>query len=812
MLLKPHFLLRHDWWKCDSNPSPLMIRHFALIALRSFVRFKNTFIVNVVGLTSGLSCALFIYLWVQDEYMVNAYHENRDRLYQVLTNHHNADGIVTMDATPDPLAETLASSMPEVEYAAAATPSSWFGDFVLEDGDNKTKAMGEFVANDYFRMFTIPVIRGNISSLLTDKNSIVISQSLAHRMFGTDDIIGKTITWRLVNISNLVKVTGVFQDLPSHSSERFDFVLSFEYWKQMLQSQDNWGNYNASAYVLLRDGTDPARFNDKIRDFLDTKVPETSTTLLLQRYDEKYLNGNYENGLPAGGRIQYARLFLIIAGFILVIACINFMNLSTARATRRMKEIGIKKAFGVGRGSLALQYLTESTLISILCLILAVALVDLALPLLDSVTGKSLQFHWSAGQIAVLLIIGLATGLLAGSYPALLMSGYAPGDVLKGRIPSTGREGWARKGLVVFQFSITIILFCSVMVVYKQIQFIQTKGIGFDKDHVIHFQKEGAIANKLDEFLSAVRQLPEVEDASAISQNVIDTQAFTGDVSWPGKDETQAVKFAVLAVDERLIETLGMEMALGRSYSDQYNDTARLIFNESAIRTMGLDDPIGQRIRYGGRDREIIGVVKDFHFQSLHETVKPMVMLPATQPLDLHHVVVRLAAGSEAEGIEKIRTAYENFNPGYVFDFQFLDQDFQHQYNAELRVSSLSKYFAVMAITISCLGLFGLVTFTAEQRRKEIGIRKALGSSSLAVMLLLTSEFTRIVLLAIAIGIPLSWIAAREWLSTFAFSIELNWLYFALGGICALALAWATVAGQALKASMAKPADVLRSE
>lgn len=790
-----------------------MLQHFSLIALRSFARFKSTFIINVIGLSTGLACTLFIYLWVQDELAVDAFHENGDRLYQVMTNHNNSDGIVTMDATPDPLAETLALEVPEVEYAAAATPSFWFGDFVLEEGENKIKARGEFAGNDFLKMFTIPVERGNPASLLTDPNSVVISQSLAERIFKSQDVVGRTLTWRLVSLSNEVTITGVFRDLPASSSERFDFLLSFEYWKQLVQSQENWSNFNASAYILLKEGVDGKALNVKIRDYIKSKDPNTNVTLLLQPYADKYLHGKYVNGQASGGRIEYVRLFSIIAGFILLIACINFMNLSTARASRRMKEIGIKKAFGVSRASLAMQYLTESIFISMFCLVVAVVMVELSLPVLNEVTGKSLLFHWTPVAIATLVSIAAITGILAGSYPALFLSGFSPGDVLKGRMPVAAGEAWARKGLVVFQFSLTIILISSVLVIHQQIGYIQSRNIGFDKDHVIHFQKEGAIAEKLDAFLGELRRHPDVAEASSISQNIIDVQAFTGDVVWPGKDAGQAVKFAVLTVHEDLIETLGMKVTQGRSFSRDFQDnSSRLMFNEAAIRLMGLREPVGQRITFWGEECEVIGVVGDFHFQSLHETVKPVVFVLASQPLDLHHVMVRLKAGSEASAIEGVRSIYQQFNPGYSFDYQFLDQDFQRQYSSETRVGSLSTYFAGMAVAISCLGLFGLVTFTAERRRKEIGLRKALGSSSLNIVLLLTRDFTRIVIAAIAVGVPISYLVAREWLKTFAFAIELEWWYFLVAGLSALVIAWLTVGAQALKAASTKPAEVLRAE
>jgi putative ABC transport system permease protein len=789
-----------------------MLRHFILISLRSFLRFRTTFLINLIGLTGGLTCSLLIYLWVQDELAVDAYHANGYRIYQVMTNHHNADGIVTMDATPDPLAETLAKEMPEIEYAAAYTPSEWFGDFVIEKGDNKVKATGAFASNDYLKVFTLPILRGNGDQLLKDPNSIIISRSLARKLFDSEDVVGKTIRWRLVSLTNEVTITGVSDDAPGQTTQKFDFILSFEFWKNMLGSQDTWNNFNASAFILVRDGVDIAALGDKIHGFLKTKDANVTTTLLLQPFSRKYLHGTYVNGVPSGGRIEYVRLFSIIAIFILVIACINFMNLSTARASTRLKEVGVKKAFGVARTSLAMQYLTESTAMAVVCLMLSLVVVQISLPIFSLLTDKHLSLTWTSNTAWMILGMTALTGLMAGSYPALLLSGFSPATILKGRMGGSAGEQWARKGLVIFQFTLTIILIASVLVVYKQIEYIQGRHIGFDKEHVIRFQKEGTVATNFHAFLEGVRAIPEVEQASAISQNVLDVAAFTSDISWPGRDATQEIKFSSLIVEPGLIETLGMEMASGRSFSRDFNDSTAVLFNEAAIHAMGMTDPIGNSVTMWGQKREIVGVVKDFHFQSMHESIKPVVFALATQPLDLHHVMVRLSAGNETAAIQKIGSLYSEFNPGYSFDYSFLDHDFQRQYSAETKVASLSRYFAFIAILISCLGLFGLAAFTAERRVKEFGIRKVLGSSDLSLALLLSRDFTRVVLISVVLGIPVSYLLTQEWLRSFAYAIQLEWWYFVVAGLSALLISWLTVGSQALKAARSNIVESLRTE
>ncbi len=790
-----------------------MLRHTFLLIYRNFRRFRSTFYINLVGLSSGLACALLIFLWVNDELSVDKFHERDAQLYQVLEKQQQGDEVATQTNTPGLLAESLAGDMPEVMHAAAVAPAEWFGDITLSVGERNVKAPGQFAAKDFFTMFSYNLVQGEESQVLAAKNAVVISEGLAQRLFGTtENVVGKTLDWHLLQFTRPVIVSGVFADIPSNSTVQFDFVLSFEAFKEIFPDVLSWGNNGPHTFVVLREDTDIAAFDEKIEHYLNGKYQEDDyRTLFARPYSDGYLYGTYENGVPVGGRIEYVRLFSIIALFILVIACINFMNLSTAKASRRVKEVGIKKAVGASRSTLVTQYLSESFLMAFLSLLTAIVLVGLLLPQFNSITGKQLSLAFTVPLTLSFLGITLLTGLLAGSYPALYLSGFNPVTVLKGKLDSSVGELWARKGLVVFQFALSVILIVSVWVVYQQIEFVQNRSLGFEKEHLISVPLEGRAAVNVTTFLEELERVPGVVSAASVQQSLIGNLSSTVGLDWEGKDPDKIVQFQNFSVSHDLIETIGLEMADGRSFSRDFStDTSAIILNETAIRLMGMEQPIGATVNLWGEDRRVIGVVKDFHYESLHEPVKPVFF--KLNSSGMMTTIARLEAGKERETLAQLQDFYQTFNPGYSFDYQFVDADYQALYAAEQRVSTLSKYFAGLAILISCLGLFGLAAFTAERRLKEIGIRKILGASDFGIVRLLSGDFTKMVLVAIALALPISYLVARWWLEDFAFSIALRWWYFAGAGGVALLVAWFTVGLQTVKAARVNPAECLRDE
>lgn len=752
---------------------------------------------------------MVIYLWVNDELSFDKYHVNDSRLYQVMTNIKSEKGIDTRKDTPHTLAEVLPLEMPEVEYAVIATPDLFLPEFTLSGNNKKIKGAGKFASKDFFKIFSYHLVQGTESNVLSNKDAIVISESQARNLFrSTDNVIGKTIGWDVAGMKKECIVTGIFKDVPVNSSGHFDFVLSFDALKDIM----GMGTGSAiglsepfNTYLAVKNGTNIDNFNDKLTRYVRDQSKDGNRSFFLKRFSDNYLYSKYENGKQTGGRIEYVKLFSLIALFILIISAINFMNLSTAKAAKRVKEIGIKKAMGVGRKVLILQYMLESLLMSSLSVIVAVFIVFLLLPQFNEITQKSLHLQFTTELCLALIGITLFTGLLSGSYPALYLSGFKPAMILKGKFNNSIAEQLTRKGLVVFQFSLSVIFIVSVLVVYKQIDYVQNKNLGFDKNNVIYFESDGKAP---EAYLNEIQKLPSIESASSMIGNLIgDDFGGTATIDFNGKK----IPFRSFGVNYGFIETLGIKIKEGRFFSKNFgSDNSQIILNEAAVEAMGLKNPVGTISKGPGYNTEIIGVVKNFHFQSLHEKIEPMKF--RIDNYTASTILAKIKPGKEKEALSNLANLYKKFNPGLTFNYKFLDQDYQALYVSEKQVSVLSRYFAGLSILISCLGLFGLSAFTAEMKIKEIGIRKVLGSSVFGIVRLLSGEFTKMILIAICIALPLSYLIAKNWLDDFAYRINLEWWYFYGAAICTLAIALCTVSYQSIKAAVINPAKSLRSE
>ncbi len=785
-----------------------MFNHTLLLIYRSFKRSKGTFFINLVGLSTGLSCTLLIYLWASDELQKDNFFQKEDQLFQVMENRVQAHGIWTAQSSSVGMAESLAKEMPEVEYAAHA---SWVEDVTLTVNEDDVHAGGHYVGKDYFNIFSYELLQGDKNNVLADKNSIVISEGLALKLFNTtENVLGKTIIHQHDHeyiVSGIVSV-------PANSSLQFDFALSFERLMEMRGIRNfNWGSTGPFTYILLKPDVNVDAFNKKIADYIKLKTNNevSHRTPFIRSYAKTYLHDKYENGIQAGGRITYVKLFSIIAIFILAIASINFMNLSTAKASTRIKEVGIKKAVGAQRKTLVVQYLGESLLLTFISLGFALVLVQLCLPQFNEITEKKLTMNLGLNVILSFIGISLFTGIIAGSYPALYLSHFNPAVVLKGKISSGMGEVWARKGLVVFQFTLSVIFIVSVLVIYKQIEFLQNKNLGYNRDNVISIKMEGKARENKETFLSEIRNIPGIISASSTGSNLTGHNSGTSGVEWEGKNLEDKTEFENVAVDYDMMETWGVELVAGRAFSRDFaSDSAKIIFNETGIKFMGLTEPLGKTIKLWGEEREIIGVVKDFHFESLHKNVGPLFF--RLEPNSTYLFMAKIQAGKEKETIERLQTFYQKFNPDFTLDYKFLDEQYRAQYAGEERISILSRYFAGLAVLISCLGLFGLASFSAERRLKEIGIRKALGASVSGIIYLLTGDFTKIVFISIVIALPLSYLLTKNWLESFAFKIDLEIWYFLGAGIIALFIAGLTVSMQAIKAANVNPSKCLRDE
>jgi putative ABC transport system permease protein len=787
-----------------------MFRHNLLLTYRNFIRSRTTFLINLVGLSVGLASTLLIYLWVLDEWRVDRYHEKDARLFQVMVNIERPAGIETTPHTPGLTARTLAVEIPEIEETVGVieVPSQVKG--LLSFDTRSVRARQCFTSDEYFDILSVPLLHVVRNGLLTEKNNIVLSDVVAANLFGAADAaLGKDVDWNGGQFTGTYRVTGIFEHLPENSTVQFDAMFSFDLYMEKNPDWLSWSNRSPLVYVLLKEGVSAEHINQKLSGFLMSKDAASASTLFLRKYSDQYLYNTYENGVQAGGRIAYVKLFSIVALFILAIACINFMNLSTARASRRIKEIGVRKTMGSGRKVLVYQYLGESLIMAFMALLLAVLMVDLALPQFNTITGKHLTINFDGQVVFVFFGVTLLTGLFSGSYPALYLSGFNPAFVLQGKLQRTAGEMWTRKGLVVFQFVISVTLIVLAVVVWRQLEFIQSKNLGYKRENLIYFRNEGPLRKDLQSFLTEVQRIPGVVDASDLSFNLTGEHASTYAVRWEGKTPEDSVSFVNLESDFNVFEILGLRLKDGRSFNREAGDErANIIINETAAAIMGFDDPIGKTVRIWDREKRIIGVVKDFHFESLYERVKPCFI----QCLPNRNSVLIKFEGAPQQVLAGISNLYKQFNEGFPFEYRFMDDDYQKLYVAEQRVASLSRYFTVIAILISCLGLFALAAFSAERRQKEIGIRKVLGSSEAGIVFLLAGDFTRIVFVAIVIALPLSYFVARQWLDSFAFRVSIAWWYFIGAGAAALLVAWLTVGTQAIRAAMVNPVKCLRDE
>lgn len=779
-----------------------MFRHNLLLAFRHFLRFKGSFFINQLGLSVGLATTFLVALWVYEEWQVDKFHALDKQLYRMVSDSHSKETLLN---TSSILSKQLAEEIPEIE---AVVNSSWGSlSSSLSTETEQVAVVGEFATAPFFQFFSYPLIQGKAAHVLEQPSSIVLSEEMAKRLFGSTEVIGEVLRWQWYSMQNEVTVTGVFK-LPRQSSMQFDYVLSFDVFEEYFSARIARGQYNARTYVKVQKGTDIPDLNRKIEALVREKRPESTWSPFLIPYSSFYLQNSYKDRKTTGGRIVYVRLFSIIAVLILFIACINFMNLSTARASRRMKEMGVKKAVGASRMALVYQHLVESVLQSFLAGSVALGLVFLALPYFGEMMGKPLHLPMTPPLLLAVMGILLLTGLVSGSYPALYLSGFKPKEILQGSIKAAFGETWLRKGLVIFQFGISMILILAVWAVHQQMLFLQNKDLGYEKEQILTFSTNGFSVEKQNEFISRVKNLPGVLAASSISHALVGLQSSTSGVQWEGQDPETQIWFEQGWVDYGMLEMLDVALLDGRFFSEERGDEAnKVIINQKAQALMGLEEAVGKTIRIGEHPLEIIGVTEDFHFESLHELVKPTFFRWSNRRA--LKIAVKIEASNERQTLDRIKDLHKDFDTGYPFQFTFLSEDYQQKYVAEQKVVILSRFAATLAIFISCLGLLGLSSFMAEKRTKEIGIRKVLGASSQQIVYLLTIDFCKLVLLAVLLAAPLGYSLANRWLSTFAYRTEIDPRYMAWAGLLLLLIAWLTVSLQTLKSARVNPVECI---
>jgi putative ABC transport system permease protein len=786
-----------------------MYRNYLKVSLRNLAKYKAFSFINIAGLSLGLACSILTALWVHNEYSIDAFHHNSDRLYAVTSAYHIETEVQGSYGTPGLLADELKKALPDVEYA---TGYGWIMFRSFSAGDNKTKQPGNFAGSDFFRMFSYPLVAGNKNTALPDAQSIAISRKLATILFGSAGLaIGQGV--RYENERDLT-VTAVFEDLTDLSSEKFEFILHWDVFLESSPWLKDWHNSGPAVFVKLRPEADVEQVRSKIQHFIKAYDPQYVAAdhleLGLQPFNEKYLFSKFENGRISGGRIEYVRLFEAVAVFLLIIACINFMNLSTARSVNRAKEIGVRKVIGALKRSLMHQFYMEAMLFSAISVLLAVVLIILFLPTFNSITGKNIPSPLSNGvfwtSIAVLAVI---TGFISGSYPALLLSSFKPISILKNnvRIKSSGAF---RKALVVFQFTLTIVFIVSMIVTSQQVSFIQTKHLGYEKKNLLYVAITGTIGRGYNSFRNEVLKLRGISEVSFATQRPIEVDNTTNGVGWEGKSDDDKTKFTQLGVGHDFIRTMGMELLLGRDFSHDFSDSTNYIINETAWKATGYKDPIGMPLSLWGIKGHIIGVIKDFHFNTLYVPINPMVLRFKKTPAG--YLVIRTEAGKMTEALTGLEALHDKLNPEFVFAHQFADEEFAASYRSETMIKDLSKYVAILAVLISCLGLLGLVMFTTEQRTKEVGIRKVLGASVAQIVAVLSKDFLVLVIVSCLIASPVAWYLMNEWLSAFEYRIAISWTFFAFAASSALVVALLTIGIQSVKTAMDNPVRSLRSE
>jgi len=788
-----------------------MFRNYLKIAWRNLVRNKTFSAINILGLALGMASSLLILLWIQDELSIGAHYPNAPQLYRVM-EHGIADGrIVTDEDTPGILADELKKQFPEVVYAAGMSGRE---EYVLTAGGKTARQTGHYAGADWFRLYGVPLLIGTPETAINRPGSVAISAKLAAIYFGDPQkAMGKSI--RLDNWFD-VQVTAVFSNLPANSPDWYEYVLNWDDYLRREPWLNEWSNAGPGTRLQLRPDADLANVNAKLKTFLKGRNKDISPTfniqLFLQPEMEAYLYSNFKNGKRDGGRIEYVRLFIIVAVFLLLIAGVNFMNLATARSVKRAREVGVRKVVGAKREALIGQFMGEALLLTALALVLAIVLVGLTLPLFNQLTDKQLTLPINKSSFwATLLALLVLMGGLAGSYPALFLSSLNPVRVLKGGLRFGAGAQLFRRGLVVFQFVLSMLMIVGTMVVYRQLQYIQTKNLGYDRENLIKIPSAGLRPN-YQTFKQELLKMPGIQAVTNTALNPLGNSNTTEGVSWSGKDPNAAISFNQTIVGYDFAKVLKLKFIRGRDFSPAFGtDSSNYLINQAAAKRIGYKDPVGQPLTFWDKPGKIVGLIEDFHFNSLHKAITPMVIRLSANAV-YENILIRTQPGQTKQALVSIETLYRQLNPNFPFSYLFIDSEYEQVYKSETVIGTLATIFACLAIFIACLGLFGLATFTAEQRTKEVGVRKVLGASVGSIVTLLSKDFLKLVLIAIVIASPIAWYAMNRWLQDFAYKIDIEWWVFALAGLLAVGIALLTVSFQSMKAALMNPVKSLRSE
>ncbi|PHS52356.1 MAG: hypothetical protein COB01_07485 [Lutibacter sp.] len=777
-----------------------MIRNYFKLMLRNIKENKVFSFLNILGLTSGLFCFLLIYLWISNENSIDKYHANIDQLYSVYVDEK-------FYSTPPLLHKELKLKIPDFERVVAM--SNFTVNSTFAKNEKHLKQKGKYVSEDYFNMFSYNFIEGNPTTVLNAPNLVVISKEMAELFFeDSKSAIGQSLTF---DNSKELKISAVFEPSSQNTSENSDFYLNYDVLFETNPWMNEWKNYSPYTFIQLTQGADLEKVTQKIKHFLKDYVKGVNNAELgLQPYGDKYLYSNLETG---GGKIEYVRLFGIIAFLIILMSCINFMNLASAGSMKRAKEIGVRKVLGAGRESLIIQFLGESTLLALASLFFALIFIALGLPFFNQITDKNIDLtNLPLSTWLIILAITFFTGLLSGSYPAFMLSSFKAIDIFKKKIEISNTTKWIRKGLVVFQFTISVVFISSMIIISNQNDYAQNKDIGFDRENLLAVMLTGDLQNNYDVFKGQALQISGVNSITKSSHIPLGDYGITHEVIWDNRtDADNATLFTGMTGSLDFVKTYGLKLIMGRELIHNYPDNIEYLINETAMKSMKMENPIGERLSFWGNYGTIVGVVRDFHFSTLKDPIIPMIIRSEGYPyFDVSFV--KLNPNKVKQTLADLEILHNNLNPEFPFEYRFIDQEYDNLYKSESVFYKLSKYFSILAILISCLGLFGLVIFTAKQKTKEIGIRKVLGASVFTIISLITRDFLKLIILGVLIGTPISWYFMDKWLTNYEYRIDMPWLVFGLTAALIIGIALFTVSYESIKAAIVNPVKSLRNE
>ena len=770
------------------------------VAIRQIIRNKVFSFINIMGLAIGMASVILIMLWVQDELSYDTFHKNSESIFQVNKKYSIGGNTDYNPRTPFPLVSTTGDKFPEIKNFARTMRRSG----IIKHEDDIILERACATDSGFFRMFNFPFISGDRENALTDPNCIIISQKISKKYFKEEDALGQSLTFS--DKEYIVK--GVIENIPENSSINYDIFIPIGRYIRG-EAINNWGSHFLTSYIEIIEGSDFKSVEKNMSDLFQENLPNEKIAVKLQRIDKLRLYSI--SGEPDG--MKQLWFFSIIAIFIILIACINYMNLSTARASKRAKEVGIRKLVGVNQRKLIRQFLSESFLYSLLAIIIAFILVELTRPAFNNITNKSLIIdYFSLELLAGVIIMLIITTLISGSYPAFVLASFKPITVLKGRFDRSTKGYFLRRTLVIIQFSITIILMISTGIIYSQLKYMDTTDLGFDKKNIVVLNLNNEINNNYDNFKNEILSIPNVVNITLSSEVPSSINSIVRGITWEGKETEGGAAFGFAGVGPDFFETMKIEILEGRSFSDDFaSDSNAVIFNQKAIEMINIEDPVGKRFKLDEEDfYNIIGIVKDFNAMPLNYEIEPMLFL--YEKYYFNNIIIRINGNNVEKLLESLKKIWESYSPEFPFRCSFLEDSIKMAYGDKERTGQLFGYFVILAIFISCLGLFGLAAFIAEQKIKELGVRKVLGASGINIISIFSREFVKWVIISFVLATPVSIIIMKKWLQSFAYKTEMHWWIFLLAGMIAIIISVLTVSSQAIKALRRNPVDSLRHE